>query len=135
MMNKQQYILKRYKPGTGFAIKQYEKLENDIWNGLVTGENIDCHSLVNALIDYVYDNETSKKPNNQWITKQIKITKPITWIGKKVTITDFEPGTGRSSTQFFQIVKAMTEGIVTCQNISSQSIIDMIKTYVFDQME
>ena len=125
------YTLKRYKPGTGLAIKQYNKLEDDIWNGLVTEKNIDCHSLINAIIDYVYDNETSKKPNNQWVAKQIKNAK--IWSGKK--IQDFEPGTGRSSTQFFQVVKAMVEGNVTCQNILSQSIIDMIKTYVFDQIE
>jgi len=126
------YIIKRYAPGTGLAIEQYSKLEDDIWNGIVTSENIDCQSVINAIVDYVHDNETFKNnTNRKWIAKQIKDASKL----NNNRVYQFEPGTGKASTQFFKFAKAIVEGKITCENIRVESLLSVIRNYVYDQIE
>lgn len=126
------YILKRYAPGTGLAIEQYSRLEDDIWNGHVTPENIDCQSIINAIADYVHDNETFKNDDNRkWIAKQIKDAPKL----NNNRVYNFEPGTGKASTQFYKFAKAISEGKFTCEKIKVESLLTVIKNYVFDQIE
>lgn len=126
------YIIKRYAPGTGLAIEQYSKLENDIWNGIVTSKNIDCQSIINAIVDYIHDNETFKNnTNRKWITKQIKDAPKL----NNNRVYQFEPGTGKASTQFFKFAKAIIEGKITCENIKVESLLSVIRNYVYDQIE
>jgi len=126
------YIIKRYAPGTGLAIEQYSKLEDDIWNGIITSENIDCQSVINAIVDYVHDNETFKNNTyRKWIAKQIKDAPKL----NNNRVYQFEPGTGKASTQFFKFAKAIVEGKITCENIKVGSLLSVIRNYVFDQIE
>ena len=62
------YKLRRFKPGSGLAIRQFEQLENDIWSGDANINNIDCQSLIDAIIDYVNDIEILQNtPDRKWI--------------------------------------------------------------------
>lgn len=127
VLNKNQYSLKRFAPGTGLAIEQFTKLANDVWNGGVTVKNTDCQAIINAITDYVYDSEIK----NKWITKRIRDAPELN--NKRVYY--FEPGTGKGTTQFYKFAKAIVQGKITCNTIELESLLAVIRNYVFDQIE
>ena len=126
------YKLHRFASGSGFAIKQFEQLQNDIVNGNANINNIDCQSLINAIVDYVNDIQALQNtPDRKWITKQIHDAPNLS----RVRVYDYMPGTGQATKQFYKFAKAMSSGAINCKKLSVESLLLMIGTYFFDQIE
>jgi len=131
------YKLYRFKPGSGQAIEQFMRLENDIFRGHVNANNIDCQSLINAIIDYVDDIETSGKnapispSRRKLITTELRNAPSLS----RVRVYDYMPGTGQATTQFYKFIRAISHGTIDCKKLSTESLLLIIKNYIFDQIE
>lgn len=127
------YILRRYLPGTGKAIEQFERLERDIFSGKVTESNVDCRAVINAIIDYIRElNALPRESRERYHAERIRESPAIT---RRLKVVDYEPGTGRSTKQFYTFAKAIMQGRITADNTKCADLLLLIKTYFFDRIE
>jgi hypothetical protein len=126
------YYVYRHEPSSTkhWAIQQWQELEGAIFNRRLTSSNIDKLTLINALLDYMNDLKVSNKTFHRNLFNEITSAPEL----KRITVTDFQPGTGQATRQFYKFANAIYKEI-DLQKIPTEKLLLVIGTKVFDGLE